>query len=54
MTKEEFEKSWLEKSGLPGKLSDYGLEVAECDCDYEGCKGWQVRTKVEEQVKDRG
>ena len=43
ITKEEFEKYW---TGLGGHTVDdlrrMGLVAKPCDCDYEGCQGWQM------------
>ena len=43
MTLHEFEASYAARSGLAvAELHGYGLHGAPCDCDYEGCEGWQM------------
>lgn len=43
MTREEFEQGYAERSGMAvEKLRSYGQHVEPCDCDYEGCQGWQM------------
>ncbi len=43
MTREEFEKRYAENSDSTiQELHDLGGRVEPCDCDYEGCKGWQM------------
>lgn len=43
MTKEEFEGYWGSKSGHgPEYQKEMGLIAIPCDCDFEGCQGWQM------------
>jgi hypothetical protein len=45
ITKEEFIKSYREKSGgIPDKDMEK-LEAIPCDCGDELCRGWQMRVK---------
>ena len=42
-TKEEFEKSYAERSGMPlERLYQLGGHGEFCDCQEEGCKGWKM------------
>lgn len=42
--KEQFEKSYAERSGMTvEQMHEMGLHAEKCeDCDYIGCKGWQM------------
>ena len=43
MTKDEFEKSYAEKSGMTvERLHKLGLVAIPCDCGEDSCKGWQM------------
>ena len=43
MTREEFFEGYAARSGTRvAKLEARGCRVAACECDYEGCQGWQV------------
>ncbi len=43
MTKEEFEKRYAKNSNLTiEELYDLGFYAKSCDCDWPGCKGWQM------------
>jgi hypothetical protein len=57
MTKEEFEKQYAKNSGIPlERLKALGLQGEPCDCDYEGCQGWQTvfPQKQEDDLKPKG
>lgn len=42
MTAEEFERQYAERCGISIQhLRDLGRVVHPCDCDWEGCEGWQ-------------
>ena len=40
ITREEFLKSYLEKSGLDKLPEEFSVE--KCDCNEPGCKGWAI------------
>ncbi len=43
MTKEEFIEGYCERSGVTYEfLQFHGRSAEPCDCDYEGCEGWQM------------
>lgn len=43
---EEFFRQFAADSDVTvAQLREWGQEVFPCDCDYEGCEGWQVRNK---------
>lgn len=43
MTKDEFERGYAERSGVTIEwLHEHGQTAALCDCDQEGCMGWQM------------
>jgi hypothetical protein len=38
-----FERGYAKRSGVTVKwLHTHGRRAAPCDCDYEGCEGWQM------------
>lgn len=42
-TAEEFARDYAEDSMVTIELlSAMGRHVEPCDCDYEGCRGWQM------------
>lgn len=41
MTAEEFERAYAERSGRTVEELRRYRTVRPCDCDYEGCEGWQ-------------
>ncbi len=44
MTKEEFIQGYAERSGVTvGWLIEMGRDAFLCDCEEEGCEGWQMR-----------
>lgn len=46
MTKEEFISMYLKNSGLTQEdYIKYKMEAIPCDCDYDNCKGWQMKTQ---------
>ena len=46
MTKEEFEKSYAEKSNMTvEELRELGVTIEPCDCEDELCHGWQAVTQ---------
>jgi len=46
ITKEQFIKEYVEKSGISVEWLEKHNQVAEpCECDYEHCRGWQMVTK---------
>ncbi len=50
LSAEEFAISYASRSGVTvGWLKQHGQEVRPCDCDYEGCEGWQMAHVKEEQ-----
>ena len=43
MTREEFARAYLERSGLTAEqLRDFGREPRPCVCGEENCDGWQM------------
>lgn len=51
--KDEFERSYAERSGMTvEELRELGCRVVPCDCDYEGCQGWQMDTGSLETLAD--
>jgi len=43
MTKDEFEKSYAERSGLTVEaLHKLGLKAHPCECGAYNCPGWQM------------
>jgi len=43
---EDFAKKYAEKSNVSmDLLIEHGFMVIACDCDYEGCQGWQMQTE---------
>lgn len=47
MTAEEFERAYAERSGLTiDRLRQYRTP-RPCDCEYEGCEGWQMVSHLE-------
>jgi len=44
MTRNEFAESYASRSDMSvAQLLQLGLRFVECNCDYEGCEGWQAR-----------
>lgn len=44
MTKDEFEQGYAKRSNLTVEaLRALGGHVEPCECDYEGCKGLQMK-----------
>lgn len=40
---ERFAKEYAERSGVTVEwLKEHGREARECDCEEEGCEGWQM------------
>ena len=51
MTKDEFERQYAERSGVTVEwLHGEGLYATPCDCEEEGCEGWQMVHADDEQV----
>ncbi len=48
MTKEEFERQYIERSGVTREFYDEHFVTVACDCGEEGCKGWQCRVRDED------
>ena len=44
MTKEEFERYWVEECGFPDALDVFCIKAVPCECGEAGCKGWQMIT----------
>lgn len=44
MTAEDFERQYCERSGWTVEQFRKYKTVRPCDCDYEGCHGWQALT----------
>jgi len=42
MDKETFEKQYIENSGITKEEFDQYFITMECNCNYEGCRGWAV------------
>ena len=43
MTKTEFEVRYATNSGMSvERLYELGLSAYPCDCEYQGCNGWQI------------
>lgn len=43
MTKEEFERQYATRSNIPlDRLKELGFVAHPCDCEEEGCQGWQA------------
>jgi len=43
ITREQFAQAYAERSGVTVEwLAEQGREARPCDCDYEGCEGWQM------------
>lgn len=43
ITREQFEENYARLSGITIEwLREHGREARPCDCDYEGCEGWQM------------
>lgn len=52
MTKEEFETNYAHRSGMfVEDLRALGLFAIPCDCENEGCKGWQMVSQVQLDVR---
>ena len=51
MTKEEFEKGYLERSGLSQKFCNEHFVTMECNCGEEICDGWAQIRNNEESIK---
>lgn len=48
-TREEFAEAYAHRSGVTVEwLRANGREARPCDCDYEGCEGWQMAHVREE------
>ncbi len=44
MTKAEFEQYWCRGDGIAvADLAALGLHAEPCDCNENGCKGWQMK-----------
>jgi hypothetical protein len=53
MTKEEFEKMYAKNSKMSiEELKTYGFKIIPCDCDYEGCLGWQATFEMDTSSSD--
>ena len=53
MTKEEFEKAYVEGGGMSmEELAEYGLVTVKCDCGERGCEGWRMAHIVLEGIED--
>jgi hypothetical protein len=49
MEKAEFERRWCEGSDLRvADLAGVGLHAEPCDCEEDGCKGWQMKGPQDE------
>lgn len=54
MTLDEFEKRYAEFSNLTVKqLRAFGLQGIPCDCNENGCNGWQMIHKILVDVKNK-
>ena len=43
ITRERFAEAYARRSGTTVEwLKEHGREARPCDCDYEGCEGWQM------------
>ena len=52
MTKEEFEKAYVEGGGMTmEELRSYGLVTVKCDCGEESCNGWRMDILLEEEYR---
>ena len=51
MTKEEFIKSYCDKSDMTKEELLESQVVLPCKCDYEGCNGWAVVSNSELSIK---
>lgn len=50
ITADEFESQYAARCGQSVEwLREHGRVVRPCDCDYEGCEGWQ---SVGQQIAD--
>ena len=45
ITKEEFIKTYCERSNISWETLSQRCIVVSCDCDYEGCQGWGMVSK---------
>lgn len=46
MTREEFIKGYCERSNTTWDELSKFYEALPCDCDYEKCQGWQMRSRL--------
>jgi len=48
ISKEQFENNYAHNSKISlEKLHKQGVYAIPCDCEYEGCQGWQMKLKPE-------
>lgn len=53
MTKEQFEKQYAKNSNMTvEQLHKLGLRALPCICNYEDCKGWQMRSNKPEIIDE--
>lgn len=53
ITAEEFERGYAERSGRTIEELRKRRVVRPCDCDYEGCQGWQMVPTIYADEFDR-
>ena len=52
MTKEEFEEGYARRSDTTVEsLNSHGLWAYPCECDENGCPGWQMTTKESVEIR---
>ena len=48
-SREDFARAYADRSDVPVEwLKSMGREVRPCDCDWDGCEGWQMAYVGEE------
>ena len=51
MTKEEFEKGYIEKSGITAQEYNETQVTLPCICGQEGCSGWAAVSNNPHSIK---
>lgn len=51
MNKEQFEKRYIERSGITQEQYDEFLITMPCSCGVRGCKGWVAVTNTPLGIK---
>ncbi len=51
MTREEFQEGSARRSGVTVDwLKDHGQFAIPCNCEEEGCQGWQMKTHTKVDI----